>query len=152
MLALAALTADETSELVARAERTEFLVSKKAVPRVERDADGNVICLRLDGMALSAEEFAALGRLTALRHLTLNRTNVTSADLRKLHTLSRLEGLQLNSTELGDDAARELIGFPALRSVCLARVAMRSDAIERLKADFEAADRRLAVGYSPMRR
>jgi hypothetical protein len=152
LLVLAALAADEKNELVARAEQTEFLIASKPTSRVEKDAEGNLIRLRLDGMALSAEEFAALARLTAVKHLTLNRTNVTAADLRKLHTLVRLETLQLNVTELGDDATGELIGFPALRSVCLGNVAMSPEAIERMKAQFQAADRRFAVGYSPKRR
>lgn len=152
LLVLAALAADEKNELVARAERTEFLINSRPTSRVEKDAEGNVLRLRLDGMALSADEFAALARLTALKHLTLNRTNVTAADLRKLHTLVRLETLQLNVTELGDDATGELIGFPVLRSVCLGNVAVSPEAIERMKAQFQAAERRFAVGYSPKRR
>jgi hypothetical protein len=149
---LLALVSDAQTDLLTRVERTELLVSGQPAQRIERDAAGNIVRLRLDGMTLSAEEFTALSRLTTLRHLSLNRTNVTAALLRKLHTLTRLEGLQLNSTELGDDATAELVKFPALRSVCLGSVPVRPEAIARLKADFESADRRLSLGYSERRR
>src|SRR5262245_859933 len=112
-----ALAADPQADLIARAERTELPASKGLVARVEKDADGNVTLLRLDAMTLSADEFTALSRLTTLRRLTLNKTNVTTADLRRLQGLTRLEGMQLNSTELGDDATAELVKFPALRWV-----------------------------------
>lgn len=150
-LVLLALVADAHTDLLTRVERTELLVSGKPAQRIEKDAAGNIVRLRLDGMVFSADEFAALARLTTLRHLALNRTNVTAADLRKLHTLTRLEGMQLNSTELGDNATSELIKFPALRSACLGSVAISPDAIARLKAEFKSADRRLSLGYSERR-
>lgn len=149
MLALALLqTADGQDDLLAKVERTELLINGKPAARIEKDEAGNVVRMQLDGMTLSAAEFAALARLTTIRHLSLCRTNVTAGDLRTLHTLARLEGLRLNSTELGDDAAGELVGFPALRSVCLGSVAIGPQAIERLKADFQSANRRLGLGYS----
>jgi len=139
------------ADFLARVERTELLANQKPFPRIEKDPEGNVLRLRLDGMTLSADEFAALGRLKTLRGLTLNKTNVTTADLRRLQPLERLEGMQLNSTELGDDAMSELVKFPALRWVCLGNVAITPEAIARLKDDFQSADRRLSLGYSQRR-
>lgn len=151
-LVLLALVTDAQTDLLTRVERTVLLVSGKPAQRIEKDAAGNIVRLRLDGMVLSSDEFDSLARLTTLRHLALNRTNVTAADLRKLRTLTQLEGMQLNSTELGDNAMSELIGFPVLRTVCLGRVAIRPEAIARLKAEFKSADRRLSLGYSERRR
>src|SRR4029453_9881849 len=139
MLSVLAVVADPGADLIARADGTELLASKGPFPRTEKDADGNVTLLRLDAMTLSAEEFTALCRQATLRYLTLNKTNVTTADLRGLTGLTRLEGLQLNSTELGDDAMAELVKLPALRSVCLGNVAISPEAIKRLKDDFQSA-------------
>jgi hypothetical protein len=136
------------ADLIARAERTELLATGKPVERVEKDPAGNIVRLRLDGMTLSADEFAALGRLATLSALTLNKTNVTASDLRRLQGLARLEGIALNSTELGDDAVSELVKFPALRWLCLGNVAITPAAIARLQVDFQSADRRLSLGYS----
>ena len=152
LLGVLTIAADPQADLIARADRTELLGSKGPFPRTEKDAEGNVTGLRLDTMTLSAEEFAALSRLTTLRYLTLNKTNVTTADLRGLTGLTRLEGLQLNSTELGDDAMAELVKFPALRSVCLGDVAISPEAVKRLKDDFLSVDRRLSLGYSPRKK
>jgi hypothetical protein len=148
LLVLLALASEADSGLIARVERTELLVSGKPYRRIEKDAEGNIIRLQLDGMQLTAEEFAALGKVTTLRYLALNKTNVTKADLRHLQNLKQLQGLQLNSTELADDALGELIKVPALRSVCLGSVAISPEAITRLKNEFEVADRKLGVGYS----
>jgi hypothetical protein len=136
------------ADLLARVERTELLANSKPFPRIEKDPEGNIVRLRLDGMTLSADEFAAVGRMATLRSVTLNKTNVTAADLRRFVGLARLEGMQLNSTELGDDAVSELDKFPALRWVCLGNVAIGPAAIDRLKDDFKSADRRLGLGYS----
>src|SRR5262245_65816732 len=111
VLVLLALAADPQADLLARIERTELVVSGKSFPRIEKDADGNVVRLQLDGMQLSADEFTALSRLTTLRYLALNKTNVTAADLRALHGLARLEGMQLNSTDLSADAAADTSTF-----------------------------------------
>jgi len=147
-LALLSVAGDTEVGLIARVERTELLAGNKPVQRIEKDAEGNVIRLRLDGMQLTADEFVALGRVTTLRHLALNKTNVTAADLRQLRGLKQLQGLQLNSTALADDAVGELIRIPALRSVCLGSVAITPEAISRLKEEFESADRKLSLGYS----
>jgi len=147
MVGLLALGQADT-DLLARVERTELTANNKPVQRIEKDPEGNIVRLRLDEMTLSADEFAALGRLATLRSVTLNKTNVTAADLRRLQGLARLEGMQLNSTELGDDAVSELVKFPTLRTVCLGNVAISPAAIARLQDDFKSADRRLALGYS----
>lgn len=148
VFALVLLSADADADFLARIERTELLAGQKPFPRIEKDSEGNIVRLLLNDMTLSADDFAALGKLKTLRFLALNKTNVTTADLRRLQTLERLEGMQLNSTELGDDAMSELVKFPALRSVCLGNVAITPEAIARLKNDFQSADRRLSLGYS----
>src|SRR5271169_1391137 len=45
-------------------------------PRIERDADGNVIRLRLDGMQLSKADLEALVLFDHLKELSLSDTNI----------------------------------------------------------------------------
>lgn len=148
-IALAALLNDVNADFIARVENTEWLDSAgKPIPRVLRDADGNVEHLRLSDMQLSADDFAAIGRLRTLRFLSLYRTNVTNADLRQLHALPRLEGLNLTSTEVTDAAIDEILKLESIRSLCLGNVAITPAAVSRLKEHFRTQNRRLSLGYS----
>jgi hypothetical protein len=148
-IALAALLNDGDAGFIARVENTAWLDSnEKPIPRVVRDANGDVEDLRLSGMQLSADDFATIGRLRTLRFLNLYRTNVTNADLRQLRQLPRLEGLNLTSTEVTDGAVGEIIKLESLRSLCLGDVAITPEAVARLKEHFRTHGRRLSLGYS----
>jgi hypothetical protein len=147
-VALTALFSDADARLLARAEGTPLVFNRRPTPRVERDAAGAVVRLRLDGLHLSAKEFLAIGRLTHLRSLSLCRTNATDADLRLLRTLTHLESLNLTSTGISDAAVEDIQAFESLRSLCLGEVAMTPEAVARLKERFP----RLRLGYSQRRR
>jgi hypothetical protein len=148
-IALTTLLNDGDAGFISRVENTAWLDSEgKPIPRVVRDANGDVEKLRLSGMRLSADDFASIGRLRALRFLDLYRTNVTDADLRQLRQLPRLEGLNLTSTEVTDGAVDEIIQFESLRSLCLGNVAITPEAVARLKEHFRTRKRQLSLGYS----
>ena len=148
----AALINDLDADFISRVENTEWLDSAgKPIPRVVRDANGNVENLGLSGMQLSSADFAAIGRLRTLRFLSLYRTNVTNADLRQLREVPRLQGLNLTSTEVTDAAVDEIVQLDSLRSLCLGNVSITPMAVVRLKEHFRAHDRRLSLGYSQRR-
>jgi hypothetical protein len=146
-IALTALIQD--ADFISRVEKTAWLDSNdKPIPRIVRDARGRVEKLSLCGMKLSADDFAAIGRLKALRSLNLYRTNVTNANLRQLRNLTHLEGLNLTSTEISDAAVDEIMKLESLRSLCLGNVAVTSEGVARLKEHFRTRERRLSLGYS----
>ena len=139
--------ADEVSFL-ARIEREDLIFNGKPVSRIDRDPDGNVVRLQLDGLRLSADDFKSLSRVKTLRVLSLRRTNVTDADLRQLQSLPKLEYLVLTSTEVSDLAIDEIVKMPAVRTICLGDVNISPEAVAKLKDHFQAKDRRLSLGYS----
>jgi len=148
-IALVGWNNDVDADFISRVENTEWLDGKgNSIPRVKRNADGKVEKLALSGMQLSAEDFAAIGRLKTLRFLGLNRTNVTNADLCQLRELTHLEGLNLTCTEVSDAAIDEILKLESLRSLCLGNVAITREAVDRLKEYFRAHERRLSLGYS----
>src|SRR3954469_3118515 len=108
-IALTALLSDLEADFIARVESTQLLVNHRPLQRIEKNAEGNVVRLRLDGMCLSADDFGGLARLTTLRSLSLQGTNVTSADLRHLQGLPQLEALNLSATGISDDAVGEIM-------------------------------------------
>ncbi len=118
------------------------------VERIVKDADGSITHLRLDGMTLSAADFAAIGRIASLKHLSLNKTNVANRDFRPLQPLANLTGIALNQTEIDDGAVDELVALPALKTLCLGSVKITPVAVERLKALIAADGRRLSLGYT----
>ncbi len=70
MLILTASTSNAT-DIVSRAESTELRLSNgKLIPRVERDASGNVFSLKLNEMELSLNEMEELGQMEHLRRLS----------------------------------------------------------------------------------
>lgn len=134
-IVLTALVGGVDADFLSRVENTKWLDSQgKPIPRIGRDADGNVEKLQLDGIQLTPEDFAAIGRLRALRFLGLQRTNVTDADVRKLRELPHLQGLSLTNTEITDASIDEIMKFESLRSLCLGNVAVTPEAVARLKA------------------
>lgn len=113
--------------------------------RIERDSEGNTVRLRLDGMRFNSEDSRSLGRLTAIRLLSLRGTNVTDADLRQLQALKQLEYLILTSTELTDAAVGEITKLESRWTNCLGHVAVTFDAIARLQEQFHGQGRRPEV-------
>jgi hypothetical protein len=153
MAMLTALINDVETDVVGafllHVESTPLLDSTgKPLPRIGRDANGNVETLQLSGMQLSSDDFAAIGRIRTLRSLVLFRSNVTDENLRQLRGLPRLESLNLSSTDVSDAAIDEIVKFKALRSLCLGNVAVTPEAVARLKEHFHAHERRLSLGYS----
>lgn len=148
-IVLAAPCADADVEFLARVEQSVLSDSTgKRISRIERDSDGIPIRLLLNGMTLSADDFAAIGRLKSLRSVVLYNTNVADADLRHLRALPYLQGISLSNTEITDAAMDELMKFESLKSLCLGNVAVSPDAVDRLKDHFRSRNQRLAVGYS----
>ena len=147
-IALFVFVADADADFLSRVENAKLATSDgKPFPRVERDAEGKVVKLTLSRMQLSAENFAAIGRIKTLRFLVLNSTNVTNADLRKLCELPALEGINLTSTDVTDEAIDSLVKVDSLKSLCLGDVAITPQAVARLKEHFRKQDKRLALGY-----
>lgn len=148
-IVLTAFAGDVDADFLSRVESAKWLGSNGTpIPRIKRDADGNVETLQLDGIQLTAEDFATIGRFRTLRFLGLQRTNVTNADLRKLRELPHLKGLSLTNTEISDVAIDEIVKFESLRSLCLGNVAVTPEAVARLKAHFRDQERLLSLGYS----
>lgn len=156
MLAYLALTSfvlasfsDADAEFLARVEKTVLTDSAgKPIPRIERDDEGKPSRLLLNGMTLTADDFAAIGRLKSLRSVNLYKTNVTDADLHHLRELPQLRGLNLTSTEITDAAIDEIVKFESLKSLCLGDVAVSREAVDRLKDQFRIRERRLSLGYT----
>jgi len=151
---IAVLTASSThaSDLVARAEANELRLSRgNVVPRVERDADGNVTGLRLNEMELSGGDVRCLGQLIHLRRLVLFRTKFTDSDVAQLERCRNLEHLNLTSTEVTDKAIDTVLKLKKLRSLCIGNVNISPEAVERLRElNRSRASRRdyLRWGYS----
>lgn len=139
--------ADDTRLLVEFFGRVNAAKWPDAMPnhpeRIERDGDGNVIRLRLDGMQLKAADFDALRQFPQLVGVTFNHTNITDADIKKLAGLRKLKGLQLSYTDIGDEGVKNLTALTSLSSVCLGSIPASPESIKALKT----ARPKLAVGY-----
>lgn len=145
MMALAAVPTSNADKFINRVENTELLINGRKYQRVTRDANGDVIYLRLDNMRLSAADFRVIGDIESLQVLSLRRTNVADENLRCLRELKHLRALILTSTEVSDAAVDEVLRMDELRSTCLGDVLITPDAIANLKAKRP----KLAIGYSP---
>jgi hypothetical protein len=117
--------------------------TKKAPARIERDAAGRIIGLRLDGVQLRSGDIDQIGRLTHLDRLSLNRTAINDHDLVQLATLRNLRALTLNQTSIGDPGIEALVEFPKLRTLCLGGVKASPEAVKALKAKRKG----LQLGY-----
>jgi hypothetical protein len=145
---LCVITAASNDESLAaflvRVEATPWPTETTKVPtRVERDDDGNVVGLRLDGVQLSSSDIEQITALTHLDRLSLNRTAVKDEDLKKLARLSHLRAITLNHTGIGDEGVAALAEFRSLRTLCLGGVKATPQAVRALKAK----NRRLQLGY-----
>jgi hypothetical protein len=138
----------EVEVLLRRIEATELRFNGNLHRRIATDDEGNVIHLLLDNMQFTTEEFRALGRIEHLQRISFRRTNLSAADLKELRGLKELVMLNLCSTDLADDAIAELVLLPALRTICMGDVPISPEAVELLKKEFDAQDRKLSLGYS----
>ncbi len=145
-------TSSYAADIVTRAESTELrLTNGKVTPRVERDTDGKVTRLRLDGMRLTNEDAEQLGQLEHLRSLVVYDTPFSDRDLTQLERCESLEHLNLTKTEGTDDAIDSILKLKRLKSLCLGNVNITPGAIERLKEINQTRDRTrdyLRWGYS----
>jgi Leucine Rich Repeat (LRR) protein len=112
-------------------------------PRIERDDDGNVIRLRLDGMQLSKADLGALVLFDHLKELSLSDTNIKDEQIPQLAALRELQWLRLNHTDIGDDGAKALASVPKLSSLCLGGVRASREAVN----DLKKAKPKLSLGY-----
>jgi hypothetical protein len=135
--------------LVPRAESTALRrTDGTIVRRVERDEDGNVTQLLLNGMQLSASDIEELGALPHLRRLVLYGVTLADKDLEQLRRCTRLEHLNLSGTNVTDACIDRILEFKQLESVCLGNVDITEDAMARLSEGFEARGQAVKVGYS----
>lgn len=131
-------------DFLTRVERTELLVNGKPSPRVEKDAGGAIVLLRLDGMRLSHDDYSRIATISTLRGLSLRGTNVADEDLHSLHKLTQLTGLVLTNTDVSNAAVDELLLISGLRSICLGNVRITPEAIRYFKLQRP----KLSLGYS----
>jgi hypothetical protein len=117
--------------------------------RVEKDQEGHVTALLLNGMQLSPKEIQELATLPHLRRLVLYRTNLVDKDLRQLRRCTNLEHVNLSSTNVTHAGINELLELKKLESLCLGDVDITADAMARLKEGFESRGQDVRIGYSP---
>lgn len=144
VVALATSGGDVSPDFLTRVERTELRVNGKPINRVEKDDQGNIIHLWLDGMRLTSEDVRAIATIASLQRLSLRRTNVADGDLEHLQNLKSLKSLVLTGTEISDDAIPSVARIPSLRSLCLGDVRISPEAISELKKQRPG----LSLGYS----
>jgi hypothetical protein len=90
-------------DFLVRAEATPWPIeTKKVQARIERNDDGEIVGLRLDGVRLEPGDIDLVASLGLLERLSLNRTTITDDGLTKLAELRRLRGLSLNHTLVTD--------------------------------------------------
>jgi hypothetical protein len=117
--------------------------AKNPPARVERDTEGNVIRLHLDGMQLVPGDLDALTQLVHLESISFNHTNIMDAQIKKLAELPRLNRLTLNHTAMGDDGVKLLAELPSLKVLCLGGVKASREAVKAL----HQAKPKLSMGY-----
>jgi hypothetical protein len=137
------------STFLARVEETPWpatgagKIPTNPPPRIERDADGIVIRLRLDGMQLSKADLEALVLFDHVKELSLSDTNIKDDQISKLASLHELQWLRLNHTEIGDGGVRALSHVPQLSSLCLGGVRASREAVN----DLKKARPKVMLGY-----
>ncbi len=154
LLALLVLGADpaESADAEAKKQVQAFLTRLDAQPlvisdqvyeRIERNAAGEIIRLRLDEAKLTADDWRALEKIESLQSVTLRKSNVTDADIAHLVRLPNLKGLVISSTELTDDAIGSIGAISSLKSICMFDVLITHEGKENLKLMLP----KLQMGY-----
>jgi hypothetical protein len=135
------------SPLLIRAQATKWpFPTANPPPRIERDEEGRMVALFLDGVELEAGDIDILLSFRQMERLSLGLTTVSDRDLARLAALPRLQGLRLNYTAIGDDGVASLAKFPKLKSVCMLRIPASPEAVRALKRER----RELSIGYTPL--
>jgi hypothetical protein len=117
--------------------------AKNPRERIERDTDGSVTRLHLDGMQLVSGDLDALTQFVRLESISFNYTNITDEQIKRLAELPRLKGLTLNHTAIGDDGVKLLAELPSLKVLCLGGVKASREAVKALRE----AKPKLSLGY-----
>lgn len=94
-----------------------------------------VVRLRLSGCAIEDADMEWISRLTELRVLFLDHTNVSDSGVGRLSLLPQLELLNLTDTKTTEKVLTELSGFPALRKVYLFGTKVSAGAVSSFHAD-----------------
>jgi hypothetical protein len=132
------------SPFLVRVQSTKWpLPTRNPPPRVERDDEGRVVSLWLDGVELEAGDIDIIRSFKQLKRLSLSLTEISDDQLARLADLPRLEGLRLNHTAIGNNGVASLATFPKLKSVCMFRVPASPAAVQALKRERG----QLAIGY-----
>jgi hypothetical protein len=135
------------SPLLIRAQATKWpFPTANPPPRIERDEEGRVVALFLDGVNLETGDIEIIISFRQLQRLSLSHTTISDRDLARLANLPRLQGLRLNYTAIGDDGVASLARFPKLKSVCMLQVQASPEAVRALKRE----QRQLSIGYVPI--
>jgi hypothetical protein len=141
----AALSNASLDAFLVRVEATPWPIeTKKAPARIERDNDGDIVGLRLDGVRLEPGDIDHVASLGLLERLSLNRTTITDDGLTKLAELRRLRGLSFNHTRISDRGIDAFQAHPNLRSLCLFDTNVTREAVRALNAK----NNRLQLGYA----
>ena len=136
---------DVISSFLVRVELTKWPTAMRKPPaRIERNGDGQVVLLRLDGMQFETGDVETIRSFQHLVRLSLNSTTITDDDIKTLAALPNLEGLSLNRTAIGDAGVESLAKFPKLKSLCLGGVNVSPVSIRRLKAERPRMVNRIA--------
>jgi hypothetical protein len=130
-----------------RALQTKWpLPTPNPPPRIERDDEGRIISLQLDGVKLEPGDIDIIRSFRHVERLSLSYTTVNDGELAKLADLPRLRGLRLNYTAISDEGVASLASFPKLKSVCMFRVPASPIAVQALKRER----RELGIGFTSL--
>jgi hypothetical protein len=150
LVVLAAAPADESDsrrevkDFLARADQQPLVYDNAVVSRIERNADGAIIRLRMDEFQFVEADWLAIKQIDTLQSIQLRKSNVRNDDLVHLKALPNLRGMVLNSTNVTDDAIGHIAAIPDLRSVCLGDVLITPEGLANLKLMRP----KLGIGYS----
>lgn len=94
----------------------------------------NLAELDLSRAPITDRALATVGRLTNLKSLRLERTNITGAGVAAFAPLQQLVSLNLNATRLTDQALDPLRRLKSLRKIYLWETAVTADGVKTLHA------------------
>jgi hypothetical protein len=127
-------TPSEVSPIEAFLARVETPPSPRRV-RLKlhsRNAQGEIVALRLEGIKLAKDDFGLIGRLRELETLDLSRSNVTDVDLQRLGGLPKLRELKLWDTRLDGSGLAHLGALGRLERLELGDTKVTDDALQHL--------------------
>jgi hypothetical protein len=104
----------------------------RRIPRHSRNAQGEIITLRLTGITLQKADLALVGQLRQLETLDLSQSNVTDDDLRPLGRLPKLRELKLGETRIDGSGLEYLGGLERLERLELGDTKVTDDSLRHL--------------------